>query len=130
MADKTTFLRAFNTHFFEFMDDIIKIFPENVDIAASKTFFEVTKKANPTIIVKIWFQFVSSPYGEVLANGDLEYFIDKDYSEDVANLPNSKDVLASIDGLRAPIKEMTPDNKAHSLKYLQNLNKLANAYGQ
>jgi hypothetical protein len=130
MADKTTFLRAFNTHFFEFMDDIIKIFPENVDVAASKTFFEVTKKANPIIIVKIWFQFVSSPYGEVLANGDLEYFINKDYSEDVANLPNSKDVLASIDGLRASIKEMTPDNKVHSLKYLQNLNKLANAYGQ
>ena len=42
--DKSTVLKAFNNHFFEFIDDIIGIFPENNDIKTTKTFFEMTKR--------------------------------------------------------------------------------------
>lgn len=128
MADKTTLLRAFNNLYFEFLDDLIKIFPENMDIKSSKTFFEITKKANPSLLIKIWKTYVSGPYGETLAQGNLEYFITKDYSEDLTNLTNARDLLKAIDGLRGPIKELSEENKKHSLKYLQSLNKLADAY--
>lgn len=128
MADKTTLLRAFNNLYFEFLDDLIKIFPENMDIKSSKTFFEITKKANPSLLIKIWKKYVSGPYGETLAQGNLEYFITKDYSEDLTHLTNARDLLKAIDGFREPIKELSEENKQHSLKYLQSLNKLADAY--
>lgn len=130
MADKTTLLRTFNTLYFQFLEELISIFPENIDIKSSKTFFEITKKANPSLLIKIWKTYVSGPYGETLANGDLDYFINKDYSEDLVNLNNSTDILKAIDKLRAPIKELSEENKKYSLDYLQKLNKLSDAYSK
>ena len=128
MADKTTLLRTFNTLYFQFLEELISIFPENIDIKSSKTFFEITKKANPSLLIKIWKTYVSSPYGQTLAQGDLDYFINKDYSKDLVNLNNAADILKAIDKLRAPIKELSEENKNHSLDYLQKLNKLSDAY--
>lgn len=126
--DKSTVLKAFNNHFFEFVDDIIGIFPENNDIKTTKTFFEMTKKGNATLLIKVWYTYVYKPYADILDAGDLDFFINKDYSEDMAGLTNAKDILASIDKIRNPIKEMSDANKAHSLSYLTNLNKLSNIY--
>ena len=130
MTDKTTILRAFNKHLFDFMDDIIGIFPENIDIKASKTSFEFYKKANPTLLVKIWYNYIYKPYADVIDKGNLEFFIYKDYSEDLSNLQNSKEILHSIEGLRDQIKEMSNINREHSLEYIQNLCKLSNIYNK
>ena len=130
MADKTTILRAFNTHLFEFIDDIISVFPDNVDIVASKTSLEFTKKANPTLIVKIWYSYVYSPYAEIIDAGNLDFFINKDYSGDLSGLSNSRDISAAVDALRGPIRGMSDSNKAHSLNYIQNLCKLSKAYNR
>jgi hypothetical protein len=128
MTDKTTILRAFNTHLFEFLDDIISVFPDNVDIVASKTSLEFTKKANPTLIVKIWYSYVYLPYAEIIDSGNLDFFINKDYSGDLSGLPNARDISAAVDALRGPIRNMSESNKAHSLNYIQNLCKLSKVY--
>jgi len=128
MSDKTTILRAFNTHLFEFLDDIISVFPDNVDIVASKTSLEFTKKANPTLIVKIWYSYIYLPYAEIIDAGNLDFFINKDYSGDLSGLSNSRDISAAVDALRGPIRGMSESNKAHSLNYIQNLCKLSKVY--
>jgi hypothetical protein len=126
--DKTTVLRGFNTHFFEFLDDICSILPNNVDIATSKKSFEMYKKANPTILIKLWYSYIYAPYADIIDAGDLNFFIEKDYSADVLSLANSKDVLDAIDKLRNPIKNMSDVNRQHSLQYIQNLCKLSSLY--
>ena len=128
MSDKTVYLRAFNTHIFEFIDDIIGIFPDNMSIATTKTTFEMTKKANPTLLVKLWYKFVYSPYAEIIDAGDLDFFINKDYTAEVSALQNAKDVINAIDGLRNPIRVMSETNKAHSLEYIRNLCQLSVMY--
>jgi len=128
MSNKTTILRTFNTHFVDFIDDIIKVIPENSDILAAKSFFEITKKANPTLIVKIWFSLIYSPYSTIIDSGDLEFFINKNYAEDLSNVQNSKEILKAIDSLRDPIRNMSETNKTHCLKYIQNLCKLSAVY--
>lgn len=128
MADKTVVLRAFNNHLFDFIDDVMSVFPENVDIKASRTSLEYTKKLNPTMIIKIWYSYIYSPYAAIIDAGDLEFFVNKDYSADVSNLPNSRDILAAVDSLRDPIRGMSEENKTHSLSYIQNLCRLSNAY--
>ena len=128
MSNKITILRTFNTHFIDFIDDIIKVIPENSDILAAKSFFEITKKANPTIIVKIWFNLIYSPYSTIIDSGDLEFFINKNYAEDLSTMHNSKEILKAIDTLRDPIRNMSETNKEHCLKYIQNLCKLSAVY--
>ena len=126
--DKSSILKAFNNHLFEFIDDLIVIFPDNNDMKTTKTFFEMTKKGNVTLLIKIWFTYVHTPYGELLEQGNLEYFINKDYSEDMVNLTNARDILSAIDKIRNPIKDMSDSSKENALKYLNNLNKLSKLY--
>lgn len=128
MADKSTYSRAFNAHFFEFLDDIISIFPDNTDIKSARVSFETIKRANPTIIIKAWYTYVYVPYKETLDAGDISYFINKDYKDDLSTLGNAGELLNIIDKLRAPLRSMSATSVEHSTKYIQNLCKLSTLY--
>jgi hypothetical protein len=126
--DKSNTLKAFNTLFFLFLDDIIGIFPEKTDLVVSKTSFETIKRLNVSAIAKAWFYFVYTPYKDKIIGGDISFFIDKDYNEDLSLLSNSRDIMAVIDNIRGPIREMSEANKAHSLNYMQKLSQLSEIY--
>ncbi len=129
-TDKSTILQAFNTNFFSFMDDIISVFPENTDIITAKKFFEITKKANPTIIIKIWYSHIQSQYSYAIEEGDISFFYEKNYADDLVHLVNSKEIMRTIDTLREPIRNMSEENKKHSMDYIQILSKLSDMYNK
>ena len=128
MTDKSSVLRAFNKHIFEFIEDIIVILPNDPEISKAKVSLENIKKMNPTLLCKTWFRLVYSPYKEVIDNGDISFFFDKDYSSDLDNVPKAAEVMAVIDKIRMPIKSMDDVNKSHCTKYIQNLSKLSTIY--
>jgi hypothetical protein len=128
MTDKSTLLRAFNTHFFDFFDDLMIVLPENKEIPYAKTSFETLKKANPTIIIKSWYTFVFIPYKDLVDSGNLTFFIDKDYGAELSGVSKSEEIIKMIDNIRKPIREMDDTNKQHALKYIQNLCKLSSLY--
>jgi hypothetical protein len=118
-------LTAFNDHFIEFINDVHLVFPEDADILSAKNALMAIRKANPKMIVKIWNAFIVGKYKSEIESGNLDFFINKDYSQDVSNAANSDKIMESIDRLRAPIKNMTSENQAKVMKYIQNLTKLA-----
>jgi len=118
-------LTAFNDHFADFINDVQSVFPEDVDILTAKNALIAIRKANPRMIVKIWNSFIVSKYRSEIAEGNLEFFMNKDYSADVSNSQNSDKIMESIDRLREPIRNMGPENQAKVMKYIQNLTKLA-----
>jgi len=129
MSEKSTLLKTFNHHFFEFLDDILRIFPDNTDLAIARKSFETIKKANPTAIIKVWLSFVYRPYKDVIEAGNIDFFFEKDYSSDLSNLANGNEIMKVIDVMRGPIKEMSEANREHSMKYIQNLSKISDLYG-
>jgi hypothetical protein len=118
-------LTAFNEHFADFINDIHSVFPEDVDILTAKNALITVRKANPKMIVKIWNTFIVGKYKGEIEQGNLDFFINKDYSSDVSSAANSDKIMESIDRLRAPIKNMSPENQLKVMKYIQNLTKLA-----
>lgn len=118
-------LTAFNDHFIEFLNDVQGVFPDNVDILTAKNALLTIKKANPKMIVKIWKTFIADKYREQIRAGDIEFFINKDYGADVSSTQNSDKIMSSINHLREPIRNMGVENQAKSMKYIQNLTKLA-----
>jgi hypothetical protein len=118
-------LTAFNDHFFEFVNDIQEIFPDDHDLLVSKNSLMLVRKANPKMIVKIWNAYVVGKYKSEIEAGNLDFFINKDYSGDFINANNSDKIIESIDRFRQPIKNMSEQNKLKSIKYIQNLTKLA-----
>ena len=118
-------LTAFNDHFAEFVADIQNVFPEDPDILTAKNALLTIRKANPKMIVKIWNTFIVGKYKSEIEAGNLEFFINKDYSGDVSTAQHSDKIMESIDRLRGPIKQMTPEEQAKTMKYIQNLTKLS-----
>lgn len=127
-SDKTIVLRAFNKHFFEFMDDLVAIYPDNENVLVARETFETFKKANPTIIAKVWHSNVYVPYSEQIDAGNIDFFMEKDYSADLSGTNNAGLVLEMINNVREPLRQMDEANRAHATKYIQNLSKLSVAY--
>ncbi len=118
-------LTAFNDHFMDFVNDVQSVFPDDADVLATKNALSAIRKANPKMIVKIWNAFIVSKYRGEIEAGNIEFFINKDYSQDVSSAANSDKIMESIDRLRIPVKNMGPENQAKVMKYIQNLTKLA-----
>lgn len=128
MKDKASVTKAFNKHFFDFLDDILGVFPNNPEVKYAKTTFETIKKLNTTAIIKAWYGNAYVPYKEVIDSGNIDYFIHKDYSNDLADIGKGDEIIKMIDNIRGPISEMDDNNKQHCLKYIQNLSKLSLIY--
>lgn len=118
-------LTVFNDHFAEFVNDIQSVFPDDRDILTAKNALSAIRKANPKLLVRIWVKYVATPYKEIIEAGDINFFITKDYSSDLARNDNADKIMESIDGLRNPVKQMSPENQAKTMKYIQNLCKLS-----
>ena len=126
--DNTNILQAFNNHFFEFIEDIHIIMPDNKDIMSVKTSLNTMKKMNPRLIIKIWKIRISDKYKQNIENGDISFFLEKDYSEDLENLESSNSIINKINILREPIRKMGEENQAKCMKYIKNLTKLSELY--
>ena len=118
-------LTAFNDHFTEFVNDIHSVFPDDNDILLAKNAFSAIRKANPKMIIKIWNSYIANKYHDQIEAGNISFFIDKDYSEDVSDAQNSDKIMEIIDKFREPIRQMCPENQLKTMKYIQNLTKLA-----
>ena len=83
----------------------------------------------PKIIIDVWYRYINVQYNDEILRGEIDYFLNKDYSEDLINLGNDKrEVLEFINNIREPLKNLDDKNKEISVNYLQNLCKLAEAY--
>jgi len=121
-------LTVFNDHFFEFVSDIQSVFPNDVDILTTKNALTMIRKANPKMIIKIWSSYIVSKYKTQIEAGNISFFLEKDYSEDLQGADNSKKIMDSINRLRDPIRNMDEENMKKIIKYIQNLTKLCLVY--
>lgn len=128
MADKSTILKTFNSHFFEFLDDLRTTFPECKELITARKSLDTIKRLNPSTIIKVWMSCVYIPYKDLIDTGNMDFFLEKDYGSDLAKMSNSNEILKVIDLMRERVRSMTPNNKDHSMKYMQNLSKLAVLY--
>ena len=126
MSDKSIVMKAFLNQFTDFVEDIHGVFPDNADIDSAKTALFLIKKTNPRILLNAWTTYIVEPYNDQIDNGDIGFFLDKDYTRDLEYMGNA--VMQKVDTLRGPIRDMGTDNQAKSMKYIQNLTKLAKLY--
>jgi hypothetical protein len=127
--DKTTVLKAFNNQFEEFLEDVEVLFPENNDIKTTKTGLSMLRKANPKMIVSVWYRYICSKYEVEIEKENLEYFLTKDYADDLKmDAGAANKVLEGIDKIRVPLRQLDEENKKKTIQYLKNLNQLSKIY--
>ena len=112
----------------EFIQDIELVFPNDETIISAKNIIVSVKKINAKIPIYIWNKFVISPYREEIRQGNVSFFINKDYSEDVNGTLYGKSILTAIDKFREPLRNMDGPNLKKSVKYIQNLADITDMY--
>ncbi len=127
--DKTAILKGFNNQFEEFLEDIEALFPENNDIRTSKSGLTMLRKANPKMVISVWYRYICQKYEVQIEAENLEYFLEKDYAEDLKmDQQAAKKILDGIDKIRIPLRHLDESNKKKSIQYLKNLNQLSKIY--
>ena len=127
--DKSTILKAFNNQFEEFLEDVEVLFPNNTDIKTSKTGLTMLRKANPKMIVSVWYMYICLKYEDEIEKENLEYFLTKDYSSDLKMDEGAANkVLEGIDKIREPLRHLDAGNRKKTIQYLKNLNQLSKIY--
>ena len=129
-SDKSLLLNAFNTQLTEFIEDIELVFNEDNSVKRAKSGLLMIKKVNPTLTIRIWYNYICSKYESEINNDNIDFFLEKDYKKDLVYMNQSDDIISSIDKLRDPIKNMSKENQEKSLKYIKNLCILSKLYMQ
>ena len=81
--------RAIFSKFNEIYFDLLKMMKENSD--KNKDFSNFynknlfIKRTNIKLFIKVWFQRITSLYKNEIMEGNLDYFIKKDFSKDIEN---------------------------------------------
>ena len=123
--------KAFNSHFMEFLEDVMVVLPGNKNIKTAKFYVKNLNRMNPTLVVKAWHLYCVVPYADKIENGDFSYFINKDYKSDDSESDeyNSGQVLDAIE-IRKAASALSDENQKKIIKYVQNLSKLSIMYNK
>jgi hypothetical protein len=121
-------MKIFNEQMMDFINDIINVFPNNPELVTAKNSILLLKKSNPKLLIATWKEHIVNKYKEQIEKGDIDFFVNKNYSNDLVNVENSSKIMNCINGFRGPVKEMSIDNQQKTMKYIQNLTKLTELY--
>ena len=125
--NQKTLKELFCNQLLEFIDDVLTIFPNNLDLKTGKTFIVGLTKVSKRKLIGIWKTSVVDVYEDAIMKGDVEYFINKDYSEDLGEGGTDK-MMSVIEDVRGLIRNTSKENKEKAIKYLQNLTKICKLY--
>jgi hypothetical protein len=118
--------RAFNNHIDELVDDMLRVVPGDPDVLAAQAALAAARRMNVSALVRAWPEY-TEPYRRQIESGDVAFFLTKDYAGDI---PVGTAAAEPIRRLRARAAQLTPEQQAKVMKYVQNLTTLAKLYSQ
>lgn len=129
--DKKQVLETFNTHFNEFLEDVSLVFPENTDIPLMKKAISILNMMSKKHLISTFKTNIVDCYSKEIKDGDISFFIKKDYKKDLQNIgagASSSMIMDKIDKLKLLVNDMSHVDQQKALKYIQNLTELCNIY--
>ena len=119
------FTKVFNDLFFKLVNTVKDYFPNDPTINAAEKSLSAIRKMNPNLIFRVWVYYVDTPYKKEIQGSNIDFFVNKDYSEDLKDYTHDfKTISDAIDRFRDPIKNMDKENQAVIMSYIQTLSKL------
>jgi hypothetical protein len=110
----------------ECLKDISEVYSTDGRFIRCKLYLDTLKKTNPRMIITTWKTMIADKYEDHINNGDISYFLEKDYTTELPVYTPTID--QAIQDLRKAIQNMSDENKQKSIKYIQNLCKLSKLY--
>ena len=128
-------LKTFLSQFNEFLEDILRIFPDDQDLITAKIYFDGIRKINPKIIIHYWKYLIAQKYDYQVENENIDFFIEKDYVNDIEDIATKRKwegdysyINDKINVLRNSVRKQDESNKKITMKYIINLTRLSKLY--
>ncbi len=126
-----TFLLQFN----EFLEDILRIFPDDKDLITAKVYFDGIRKINPRLIINYWKYLIAEKYNDAVEGNNIDFFIEKDYENDIEDIATNRSwegdysyINEKICIIRDRVRDQNEANKKITMKYIVNLTRLSKLY--
>lgn len=127
--NKNQIIDTFNKHFIEFIIDIERVFPDDVDIMSTRKTIGKSLILMPKVLIRMFNEHFVEFYSNEIDNGDLDFFIENDYRKKHGYKETDEVwVIDKINVLREPVRKMSEADKAKVVQYLKNLKKLSDMY--
>lgn len=117
-------VEVFNNHLIEFIDDLLLLYPDDNDVWKGKLYVNGTRLITPSIHIKTWYEY-TKPYKEQIEKGDVSYFLNIDYNE---NVKNDRETSSLLDKVKGVVRELEKENLKKAIQYIKNLTQLAFHY--
>lgn len=123
-------LKAFGTHFLEWMDWVCELFPKDVDMEKARTALQQVKKYNPKGLITLWYRQIYARYKKQIDDEDFTFFVVKDYSWDIEEgaAVNAEKALKVIDRIRGQLNNLKDEEKKKQMKFVKTLSKISLIY--
>lgn len=127
--EKREILEAFNKHFCECVNDVHRVFPNDNTIGIMSKSLNMLLMVTKTQVIQVFKNNVLENYSKQIKEGDLSFFINKNYNDDLNNNGYNTDIITKhIDYIKDLVKQMTNEEQKSIIKYFQNLMTLCNLY--
>ena len=129
--DKSFILKNFKTvfeNYFEYIEENIE--SQKSEIAYMKQIINLMLKFNKSGLLKLWFNYITVPYGKIILSGDFNFFTEKNYSNDLKDMDQSNigQILNTLEDTKRLAKNFDDDKKKEIMEYNQKLTKLSIMY--
>ena len=91
----------------------------------------IIKKTNIKLIIKVWYDNISSLYNKEIEEGNIDFFLNKDYNLEInkiENYNNSYNINSYIDFFRKQYNILDDSIIQSFINYVQHLNRLSLNY--
>ena len=89
-------LSTFISQLDECLEDISKVYSEDARFIRCKMYLDTLKKSNPRMIITTWKTQVTDKYEEHILAGDIDFFLNKDYTQETGYTPTMDQALQDL----------------------------------
>ena len=130
-SNKQFILKNFKTvfeNYLEFIENNIE--SQKSEVVYMKQIINLMLKFNKSGVVKIWFNYITVPYGKVILGGDFDFFTEKNYNEDLKDMDQSNIsyILNTLEETKRLAKNIDEEKKRKIMEFNQQLTKLTIMY--
>ena len=123
-------LKLFNNQLMEFLSDVSTVFPRDSNIKTARFFVENMIKVNPSLLIKLWYRDITTPYKTQVESGNIDFFLEKDYNSDIKGKENPESIMQVITIIKKMISELNDVERKKVISYVQNFTKISCIYNK
>ena len=121
--DRVTNMQAFNVQLFQFLDNLLVLFPQNVNLRKGIKSLDTIKRMNPTLIVRVWYNQIYLPHRLQIEEYNIDFF-----SNDFTEIQSGKEIMHILDSLKKSIDIIDVTEKKNVLDQIFRISMLSKIY--